>query len=184
VIPGLLLLAMWALAWSYRKYRRLGYGRKATGSLLVAASLVLLVPIGIAAGGLMFSKTEKGEVAAVDGLCQRLGPGASVLIVERATGEMFSQVVRSMCGLPTARVVYTGSAPAESDVRRVIRKIISVGRRPVLLGADPGNVSAYGTPELALHLKTRVDGHTLTWAPRGTWSREFKVWMAEPGALA
>lgn len=181
VIPGMLLLAMWTLAWSFRKFRRLGYGRTTTVAVAAAGALLLLVPIGIAAGGLMFTRTEKGEVAAADRLCQKLGPGASVLIVERVTADRFSQLVRSMCGLPTARVRYSGNAPSQADVERLIGKIIAVGRRPVLLGADAANVAPYGPPQLAFSLHTRVDGHSLIQAPRGTWRLQLTVWTTEPG---
>lgn len=184
VIPGLLLLAMWTLAWSYRRLRRLGYGRNATAVAAGAGALLLLVPIAMTSAALMFTKTESGEAAAADRLCQKLGPGASVVILERVTADRFSQLVRSMCGLPTARIRYPGtaSAPNQADVQRVVGKIIAAGRRPVLLGADYANVAPYGPAHLVVDLHTRVDGHSLVRAPRGTWGLHVTVWMAEVGA--
>jgi hypothetical protein len=182
VIPGLLLFAIWALAWVVRRVRRLGYGRRATGAAALAGALLLLVPITATSGGLMFSKTEQGEIAAVRQLCQKLGPGASVLIVERATAERFAQVIRGMCGLPTAivRIPAGAQVPDPAEVQRVIKKIYSVQRRPVLLGAEASQVAPYGLAQPALRVVSRSDGHSLVAPPRGTWRLNISIWMAAP----
>jgi hypothetical protein len=182
VIPGLLLFAVWALAWFVRRIRRLGYGRQATGATALAGALLLLVPIAATSIGLMFTKTEQGEITAVRQLCQKLGQGASVLLVERVTADRFTQVIRGMCGLPTARVrIPAGaSAPDPAEVRRVIKKIYAAQRRPVLLGGEASQVAAYGPPQPALHIVTRQDGHSLVTPPHGTWRLDISIWMAEP----
>ncbi|MCW2913621.1 MAG: hypothetical protein JWN52_1689 [Actinomycetia bacterium] len=182
VIPGMLLFAIWALAWVVRRIRRLGYGRQATGAAAMAGALLLLVPIAATSVGLMFSKTEQGEIVAVRQLCQKLGQGASVLIVERVTAERFAQVIRGMCGLPTARVrILPGAkAPDPAEVQRVIKKIYGVQRRPVLLGAEASQVAPYGLAQPALHVVSRSDGHSLITPPHGTWRLDISIWMAEP----
>jgi hypothetical protein len=182
VIPGLLLFAVWALAWFVRRTRRLGYGPQATGAAALAGALLLLVPIAVPSAWMTFTKTEQGEISAVRQLCQKLGPGASVLIVEGATADRFTQVIRGMCGLPTARVrIPAGAkAPDPAEVQRIIGKIHDVQRRPVLLGAEASQVAVYGPPQPALHIVTTQDGHTLTSPPHGTWGLDISIWMAEP----
>jgi hypothetical protein len=114
VIPGLLLLALWALAWAVRQVRRLGYGREMTGVAALAGVALLIVPIGATSAGLMFTRTEQGEVAAVRSLCTRLGQGASVVIVERVTADRFTQVIRGMCGVPVQRGAVRRGAPGRA----------------------------------------------------------------------
>jgi hypothetical protein len=182
VIPGLLLLAIWALAWVVRRIRRLGYGRRATGAAALAGAVLLLVPIAATSVGLMFTRTEQGEITAVRQLCQKLGHGASVLIVERVTADRFTQVVRGMCGLPTARVRIPAGAktPDQAEMQRVIQKIYASHRRPVVLGAEASQVAPYGPAQPALHVVSRQDGHSLVSPPHGTWGLDISVWMAEP----
>ncbi len=181
VIPGILLLALWALAWSLRRIRRLGYGRASTAAVALAGALVVTVPIVWTSAALMFSRTEQGEIAAVDRLCSTIGPGASVLVVERVTGDWFTPVIRDQCGIPVARVrARTGDVADTADVQRLIQKIDKAGRRPVVLGHDASQVAAYGPYRPVLSLATRKDGQTLTHPPRGTWGLRFSIWMAEP----
>jgi hypothetical protein len=177
----MLLFALWALAWSLRRVRRLGYGRASTGAVALIGALVVTVPILWTSGSLMFSRTEQGEIAAVDRLCSAIGPGASVLIVERVTADWFSPVIRDQCGIPVARVLpHSGDIATPADVQRLIQKIDKVGRRPVVLGHDASQVATYGPYRPVLSLTTHKDGQTLTHPPRGTWSLAFHIWMAEP----
>ena len=181
VIPGLLLFALWALAWGTRQIRRLGYGRAATAGAALAGALLVTVPIVWVSAALMFTKTEQGEVAAVNRLCSTLGQGASVLIVERVTADWYSPVIRNQCGIPVGRVRVNGNDVADpGDVQRLIRKINATGRRPVVLGHDQSQVSGYGPARQVLSVQTRKDGQTLTHPPRGTWALTLSVWMAEP----
>ncbi|WP_433257393.1 hypothetical protein ACQPYK_20310 [Streptosporangium sp. CA-135522] len=190
VLPGVILLATWGFA---QGHARMIGSRWRTISGPVAVAL-LLVPPALTALGTTFQPVERGEVAAVRNLCRAIGPNASVLIVERVTGDRFSQVVRGMCGLPTARVAGNpADFPGEgvpgqrspgadladpAHVLRLIMKIRAVGRVPVLLGANPGDVAPYGTPRHVLHLRTKKDGHYLTSPPRSVWSLTFDVWAA------
>lgn len=175
VIPGVLLLAVWTLAWATRRFRRLGYGRAATSALASAGALVLLVPIGASSAGLVFKPVDQGELRAVDRLCRELRQGATVLIVERVTADRFSPVVRNMCGLPTARV----DGAAAEDVRRVANRVTEAGRRPVMLGAEYSDVVPYGQPRKVVELRTRQDGHALDDRPKHTWPLSITVWLAE-----
>jgi hypothetical protein len=176
VIPGLVLFALWALAWIVRRVRRLGYSRQVTGVVAACGAIVLLFPIGAVSGGVAVAKTEQGEVAAVRGLCAAIGPNASVIIAERVTADRFAQVIRGMCGVPVARVPRADRAGAQ----RVIGKIVATGRRPVVLGADRPDVAPYGQGRLVVHLVTRQDEHSLVTPPDGTWSMTVRVWMSLP----
>ncbi|MFI0357207.1 hypothetical protein [Actinomadura sp. 9N407] len=181
VIPGLLLFAVWGTAWTIRRIRRNGYGPRATRRWAVGAVLLLLIPIVLSSGGIIVSRTDQGEVAAVWGLCDRLGPGRSVVVVERATADRLLQVIRGMCGVPVARTA-PGTGP--DDVRRVIRKIYEAGRRPVILGAEAKQVAPFGAADHVVELRTRQDERTLVEPPNGTWGLSVDVWMAEPPAPA
>ncbi|MEU4822239.1 hypothetical protein AB0H37_10240 [Actinomadura sp. NPDC023710] len=176
-IPGLLLFTVFASAWTVTRVRRLGYGPKVVRRGAVAGVALMLVPIVLTSGGYLVTRTEQGEVAAVDGMCRALRPRASVVMVEQATADRFLQVVRGECGLPAART--TGAASPE-DVRRVVAGVHRAGRRPVIMAAKPEQVAPYGTPRQVLHLVTRQDGRTLTGPPGGTWGLTMDVWTAEP----
>ncbi|MFC7568851.1 hypothetical protein ACFQU9_37510 [Actinomadura namibiensis] len=178
VIPGLLLIALWATARAVRAYRRNGHGPRATRAVAVGAVTVLAVPaLGMAIPS-FYPPVERGSVAGVAGLCRQIGGGKrSVVIVDKLTGERFSQVVRGMCGRPAARTV-AGARP--DDVRRIIDRIRAAGRTPVVLGAKPDDVAPYGRPRHALKLRARQDGHTLVSPPHGTWTYNVDVWLAEP----
>ncbi|MGH3244199.1 MAG: hypothetical protein ACRDNL_27760 [Spirillospora sp.] len=178
VIPGLLLFTVFASAWTVKRVRRLGYGRRVVRTGAVVGVVGMLVPIVLTSGGHLTTRTEQHEVGAVDGMCDVLKPDSSVVVVERSTADRFVQVVRGMCGLPAART--TGRAKP-ADVRRVAAAISTAGRRPVIMGTKPADVAPYGTPERVLKLTTRQDGRTLTTAPGGTWGLAVEVWIAEPG---
>jgi hypothetical protein len=177
VIPGLLLFALWGLAWIVRRVRRLGYSPQVTGVVAACGAVVLLVPVVAASFGVMFTRTERGEVAAVRRLCANIGPGASVVIAERVTADRFSQVIRGMCGLPVARSPRADPAAT----RRVITAIAAAGRRPVVLGGNASDVTPFGSARQVVHLVTRQDEHTLVTPPDGTWGLTINVWMAQPG---
>ncbi|MEU7897087.1 hypothetical protein AB0B45_30010 [Nonomuraea sp. NPDC049152] len=178
VIPGLIMLAVWGLAWSRDKLRRLGYG---TRWFAAAATVLVLVPVAITSIGTAFTPVERGERAAVAGLCARIPSDASVLIVERVTGERFTQVVRGTCGVPTAQVRRTaGDVAAAGDVRRLVDRIRAVGRTPVLLAAEAGQLTPYGAPLQVIDLNTRQDERSLVEPPNGTWRLQVDVWMTLP----
>jgi hypothetical protein len=182
VIPGLILLALWGLRWARDRVRRLGYGPRAQAALLGAGGLLLVVPAAVTSIGTAFTPVERGESAAVAGLCSAIPRGGSVLIVERVTGDRFTQLVRGMCGLPAARVRVTGGTdlPSAGDVTRLAARVKAAGRVPVLLAAEEGQVSPYGPAVQVMRLRTRQDERSLVDPPNGTWSLSVDVWMALP----
>ncbi|WP_204358664.1 hypothetical protein [Streptosporangium sp. 'caverna'] len=179
VIPGLILLAVWGLRWARDKARRSGYGLTPQKGIVAFGAALLLIPTALTSGGTAFTPIERGERAAVEGMCAALPARASVLIVERVTGDRLTQVVRGTCGVPTAR----SSIPLKSDVSlkptvdRLIERIRTTGRVPVLLAAKADQLSAYGRPVQIMALSTRQDERSLVDPPNGTWSLGVNVWM-------
>ncbi|MBG0828033.1 hypothetical protein HS041_09665 [Planomonospora sp. ID67723] len=197
VIPGMILLAVWGLRLLGEKTRREEYGAAARAPLaarlgpLSAASsarfaalgaVVLLVPPAAISAGTAFTPVGRGERAAVEAMCAALPENASVLLVERVTADRFTQLVRGMCGVPAAgvEVVPGTSLPASADVTRLTGRIRAAGRTPVLLAAEPGQLSPYGAPVRVMALRTRQDERSLVKAPDGTWSLSVDVWMVIP----
>ncbi|MGW4791947.1 glycosyltransferase family 39 protein [Nonomuraea sp. NPDC004297] len=180
VIPGMILLAAYGLA----RLRRLTdrHGPLVLKWGMATAVLLVLVPPAVTSIGTAFTPVERGEAAAVEAMCAKLPADASVLAVERVTGDRFTQVVRGMCGKPAAKVARQGSdLAAESEVRRLAERVRAAGRVPVVLGAEEGQVAPYGAAAQVIELVTRQDERSLTEAPDGTWSLRMNVWMAVAG---
>jgi hypothetical protein len=177
VIPGLLLFAVWGTSWTMRRVRRGGYGPRAVRWISVGAAALLVTPVVAVSAGIMVSRTDQGELAAVQGMCDRIGPGRPVVVVDRSNADRLLQVIRGMCGVPAARTV---SSASRRDVRRVIDRIHGAGRRPVILGSQAGQVAPYGSPVRVVEMLARQDERTLTEPPNGTWSLTLNVWIAEP----
>ncbi|GIH22052.1 hypothetical protein Aph01nite_03620 [Acrocarpospora phusangensis] len=179
VLPGLILLAVWGLRRLRDRARKSGYGSRL---LLAAGALLIVVPAAVTSIGTAFTPIERGEAAAVAGLCAAIPPDAPVLIVERVTGDRYTQLIRGQCGHPAARVALPGAADvaAEADVRRLVAATRATGRVPVLLAAESDQLARYGHPVQALGLVTRQDERSLTHPPDGTWTLTTNVWLAVP----
>ncbi|MFB9468722.1 hypothetical protein ACFFR3_04350 [Nonomuraea salmonea] len=177
VIPGVILLAAYGLARLRRLMDRHGPLVLKWGTVM--AVLLVLAPPVVTSIGTAFTPVERGEAAAVEEMCARLPDRASVLFVERVTGDRFVQVVRGMCGKPAAKVKRAGTDVApEREVRRQIERVRAAGRVPVLLGAEEPQVAPYGRPTQVMRLVTRQDERSLIEAPNATWSLRINVWMA------
>jgi hypothetical protein len=199
VIPGLILCAVWAAAWLRGRAQSRGASKTAASVVAAFCIAALLVPtvatsfgfttnhsgkggaLGITADGLALKRTGPGEVGAVNRLCSLLGPSASVVIVALPVAQQFTQVIRGMCGIPTASMV---GQPAGS-VQSVLASIEHAGRRPVLLGARPSQLYAYGggSPVRVLNLSTSQDPHTLTQPPTTLFPADYVIWMSSVGPV-
>ena len=183
VLPGLILGGIWAAAWLKDQAAQLGR-TKATAVLIASCCAVsMLIPTalttldlsitkanGIKAHGMAFRAIGPGEITAVSKLCTSIPPDVSVVILDSLTADRFAQVLRGMCGLPTA--VLTDHKALNS----VITGIQSVGRRPVLLAANQAELP--GTPKEILNLLTTQEAHNLTAPPTRTWLVHYTVWMS------
>jgi hypothetical protein len=183
VLPGLILGGIWAAAWLQDRAARLGRTRATAVTIASCCAASMLIPAalttldlsvtqanGISAHGMAFRAIGAGEITAVSALCQDIPPDASVVILDPLTADRFAQVVRGMCGLPTA--VLTNHKALNS----VTRGIEDVGRLPVLLAGNRAGLP--GTPREVVNLLTTQEAHNLTAPPTGTWLVHYTVWMS------
>ncbi|MFC4586509.1 hypothetical protein ACFO8L_10520 [Sphaerisporangium corydalis] len=188
IVPGLILLAAWGLRWVTARVRNAGYGTRVQRGVYAAGAVLMVVPAVVTSIGTAFSPIERGEAAAVARMCAALPADATVLIIERVTADRMTQVVRGMCGVPTAHVrvasQVTGSGPSDvaapSDVDRLSDRIRIARRVPVLLAARRDQLTPYGAPTQVVALRTRQDERSLVDPPDGTWSLGIDVWMTVP----
>ena len=160
VLPGVILLAVWASSWLVSWLSEHGYGGvPSIGSGIVLAAALLLPPaittfgLGVRTGGPLgvtltadglASKTMYGgELGAVNGLCAAIPEGSSVIIVDGPIADRFTEIIRRMCGDPAARITPSGRTSDPSVVQSVVRGIQQAGRRPVLLAANASELRPY-----------------------------------------
>jgi hypothetical protein len=194
VIPGLILLAIWAAAWLTRRAKDRGAGLLTAFFVSLLCIAAMAVPavatsfgIGLthsgtggglrpSTGGLAQRAVGTGQIAAVRDLCSAIGKNSSVVILDRRVAADFTQVIRGMCNVPVA---WMPQASQASSVDAVLSGIAKAGRRPVLLGARPVEVSGFGgSPTLVMNLATTQDPHVLTQAPGAPWPVRYVIWMA------
>ncbi len=193
VLPGFILLAIWASAWLVGWLREHGYDRVLRAGLATACAALLVLPgavtayglgirsggpagIRLVANGLAARVSYPGEIRAVDRMCAAIPAGSSVVILSSELTQQLAQVIRGMCVAPAA------GATRPSQVRAVIRGIEQAGRRPVLLATGPAALAPYGGPVtqiMALH--SQKDARTRLVPPRNTLPFTMDVWMSEPG---
>jgi hypothetical protein len=196
VLPGLILVGMWAAGWLTGLARARGARRASASAVGLLCVVALLVPtVGTAFGlslshtgqggglrpvaqGLALRRVGLGETAAVRSLCATIPSNASVVIISYTTAQKFTQVIRGICGLPTASMI---GQPATA-VDGVINAISSAGRRPVLLAAKPGPLRRFGgIPSPAMSLVTTMDPRELTVPPTQPWRTHYVIWMSIVG---
>jgi hypothetical protein len=194
VLPGLILLAVWASNWLVTSVRERGYRRVAGGALAFFCAALLLVPPAVTTfglriryggpfgvrpvtHGLALERTYVGEIAAVNHLCAAIPADSSVVVIGKRAGHQMPQVIRGMCGYPVAIVLY----PKVSGMQKVVRGIERAGRRPVVLARTPAELLPYGgTATQIMALRTRQDPRTLAVPPRETKGWNPELWMTEP----
>lgn len=197
VLPGVILLAVWASSWLVGWLREHGYGGVSSigSGIVLAVGLVLPAamttfglgvrtggPLGVTltADGLATKTTYGGELSAVNGLCAAIPDGSSVIIVDGPVADRFTEIVRGMCGVPAARITPSGHAPDASVVQPVIRDIQQAGRQPVLLAATASELRSYqGLVRKVMTLSTTEDSNTLMTPPSTTKPLKLSIWMWE-----
>ena len=199
VLPGFILLAVWAVRWLADRFRQRGV-RPLTVAVVVACCATALAgpasittlglrmehrgPLGISltADGLAFKRTYGGEIGAVEGLCRAIPADSSVVFVTGGGSSEYSarrltEVVRGMCGDPVADVGEGQPRAVELTVAGIER----AGRRPVLLASYPSLLLRYGgrTREI-IRLRTTQDEHALTRPPLKVLPFVLNLWMSRP----
>ncbi len=190
VLPGLILGAIWAATWLKDQAAQLGRTRITSAIVAFCCVASLLIPTalttldlgvtkkdGLTAHGMAFKQIGAGEITAVNGLCRAIGPDASVVILDSLTADRFAQVIRGMCGTPTAVLGQVST----STVASVVSGIERVGRHPVLLAENQPELTAYGgAPTEVVNLLTTQEAHNLTAPPTRTWLIHYTVWLSVP----
>jgi hypothetical protein len=198
VLPGLILLAVWASSWLVGWLSEHGYaGVPSIGSGIVLAAALVLPPaittfglgvktggplgITLTADGLASKTTYGGELSAVNGLCAAIPEGSSIVIVDGPIADRFTEIIRGMCGDPAGRITPSGRSPQASVVLSAVRAIQQAGRRPVLLAANASELRPYhGLVRKVMELSTVMDSSTLMTLPWTTKPLELSIWMWEP----
>jgi hypothetical protein len=196
VLPGFILLAVWAVREALAWLRKRGVGATLQGALVGCCAVALVLPatittfglnlhasgpggVRLAANGEGLKTTYGGEIPAVQHMCAEIPRNSSVMFIdadETKAGNQLLEVIRGMCGEPAA--VLSGT-PAWR-VRVVIERIRRAGRVPVLLSAYQRALDKYGPSTQVMDLRTAADGETLTRPPTGTTPFNLFVWMAVP----
>jgi hypothetical protein len=199
-IPGAIACGLWAASWLGRRARDRGAGRVTAGVTGVFCCAAMLLPTVATTFGLGLSHTGNagglrpvaqegmalnhlgaGQLGAVQAMCARIPRNASVVIVDYPTAAQFAQVVRGMCGVPTAWT----SRSAVSAVDNLLGSIYAAGRQPVLLAGTQQQLAAFGgSPEQVLDLTTTGDPHELTQLPTSLQVVRYEVWMTQPAVIA
>ena len=195
VLPGITCLAVWFC--SRVRLRAVDMGASQVTSVVVAACSVLAIGLPaavttfdpgyvktgtgtskhLAARGMALQRTYAGSEYAVTQLCSAIGPSSSVVITDKTTASLFTQVVRGMCDTPTTRM----DGASAASVEQVVSAIERTGRRPVLLGSTANSVDLIGAqPQRVLNLATLQDAHALTGPPAAPWPVTYTVWLASP----
>jgi hypothetical protein len=193
VLPGFILLAVWASSWLGGRLRQMRIERVLYVGLACCCVALLVVPatmttfglkarsggpvgIKVVADGLAFKATYQGEIQAVDRMCAAIPRHSSVVFLAGVTADWLPEVVRGMCGDPTA--VAINARPAAVDA--VMRGIVQAGRRPVILAGARARLVYGGRLKLIMQLRTDMDSSTLTTPPLSNWPISLNVWMLEP----
>ncbi|TDQ51927.1 hypothetical protein [Actinorugispora endophytica] len=180
VIPAFVLFAVWFLAWASRYLRDHPAVPPAWARSVLAAvgAAALLVPTAVTAGGIMGYRTDVGSVEATHRTCAEIPDDASVVILDPSTASKFMQLIRGMCGVPTAHL----NQPDPDSVRRIVGEIHERDRDAVLATASAEQLRPFMPPGVApLHpfdVHTDQDPSTLMEPPSGAWRFNGDVWIA------
>ena len=202
VLPGLILFSMWLAAWLGRKARVVRLvgvpqflARFPRVCVIACCALAIALPpaidtlgpgikdtpsrgLHLVADGLAFKRTYDGEISAVARICAAIPTDSSVLIVDNNMMNQFGQVIRGMCGVPTAGAVHHTRANLLADVRAIER----AGRHPFVLAATSQELSPLGNGLMKriMKLETTIDNHQIFGTPLDTVPQRFAAYSWEP----
>jgi hypothetical protein len=191
VLPAFIVLAVWALGWLSGWLRRKNTRRVVRSGLLAVCIAAMVAPPAVttlglrvrngslAVGGLAFTRTQAGEIAAVQRLCAAIPRDASVVFINGVGGDesWLAEVVRGTCNVPVASISHANPG----NVAPVVHGTYQAGRRPVLMSGFPGWLTPYGGQiRQVMLLHTTADAHTLTAPPLKALPFGIGLWMSEP----
>jgi hypothetical protein len=185
VLPGLILFSVWLAAWLGRRARVVRLvsvprylERFPRVAMIACCVLAIAVPPAIDARGLAFQRTYYGEITAVEKICAAIPADSSVLIVDKTMMDQFGEVIRGMCGVPTAGATDYSRANLLADVRAIER----AGRHPFALASTPQGLSPLGNGPVKriMKLETAIDNHLIFGTPKTTIPQRFAAYSWEP----
>jgi hypothetical protein len=187
-LPTVALLAAVAFAWLVGTAQRLREVRVRAAAVPVTAvvgATALLVPAALATWPVATDRTEVGQPAATDAVCNTLPENAVLIGVDDPTRVLWGPVLRARCGVG---VVGISANPAAGDYRLRVGDAAETAREngyaPVALaGATPGPrddltaaLGAQWTP--VVQLDTTEPQRWLERRPDGTRPLRLEVWLA------
>lgn len=179
VLPAFILLAVWGLSWLVRWLREHPY-RVPTPVVAAVATLgavALVVPTVVTASGIMTYRSDVGSVEQAQRMCAHIPPQASVLILDEGVANEYSQLVRGMCAVPTARLATTDPG----EIHRVAEQVRARDQIPVLLGDSAQQLVHYDTaghyPSQIFEVEAEQDPSTLMTPPSGPWEFHGRVFL-------
>jgi hypothetical protein len=197
VLPGVIVLAVWAVSWLSGWLREREIAKLARGAVVACCGAALVLPatittfglhvntggpvgVRLTSDGLAMKRTYQGEIGAVNRLCGALPANATVIFIvsggSRAGNEL-AEVVRGMCDKPSAIWLSGDMGPVSGLIRGAYR----AGRQPVLLSGFPDLLKRYGAKMThVVNLQTTQDGTVLTVPPTDTQPLSVSVWMSQP----
>ncbi|MGN6334407.1 MAG: hypothetical protein ACTHOD_22585 [Motilibacteraceae bacterium] len=179
VLPGLVLLALTAVAWGLG---RCGNHARRVHVLTWVLSAAALVGTLVGAVPLLPVRTERGELAAVRQACAALEPQDVVLLVDLRAQREWPAPLRTECGVPAVSVV----DPSPARVRAVAERARARGHRPVLAAAEPASAAqtlrALDGQDVrrVVHLRSTEDRRLLREPPRSAGYLAVDLWLALP----
>jgi hypothetical protein len=189
VLPGFIVLGLWATSWFVGWLRERGIRPVFRAAVVVVAAAAVILPTvktsfgitersgSLAAVGLADRVTFGGEIPAVEYMCKQIPADATVVFVDKVANTT-AQVVRGVCGVPTALALVR----SHQQIDKVIAGIRRAGRRPVLLAGTPAHLVPFSTtlqPRRVMRLRTRGDPHQLVSPPVYPTKLKISVWMLE-----
>lgn len=179
VLPGLVLLAVWAVAAGGRSLRSRWPARpRLLRAWVAAGSAVVLVPAAVLSWPLVTQRTEVGEVAAVAKACAALRPGDAVLALDSRAALEWLPALREQCGVPAVSVRLALS----TNVAAYVARARAAGSTPVLVsGVSPQPILAAGVrAHHVVALLSQEDARELVRRPRDSAPLTVNLWMGRP----
>ena len=181
-LPFVLLTGAAGLAWAVRWAGRAG---AVTGSAAAgAAALVLVLPAAVATVPLGTERTELGRVAAVETLCEEIGPNGAVVAVGFRARVEWAPVIRARCRVPLVGIVQrsgAGSPGLAADAVAAARAAQQSGRDPVILAGEAATVNELGLDATqVVDLTTSEPQRVLLEPATGTRPLPVRAWLIRP----
>jgi hypothetical protein len=177
VLPGVILLALWAVRHLSEHLRatRIRLGPRGLAQAGLAAGCAgVLGPIVWASAPLIGSRVEVGSMTAIEQACAAVGPRDVVFFVNGRGAAEWPAVMKIACGVRSA-VVRPGDPPT---LARLAYRAKAAGSQPVLMTTGtPGGFAQLGTATTVVSVTSSEDQHLLERRPTHTQPLRFQLWL-------